>query len=96
MLSASEENQGGLSESTQSLDSRSIPVSGRIVRASSGIPRGRDLNINTNYTFSKMVELWGYTDPYANVMQQGLYFNDRPHWFKFTAVYELPFGQGKK
>ncbi|WP_321472100.1 TonB-dependent receptor domain-containing protein [uncultured Paludibaculum sp.] len=56
---------------------------------------GRDLIINTNYTFSKMVERWGYTDPFADQMQQGLYLNDRPHWFKFTAVYELPFGQGK-
>jgi hypothetical protein len=56
----------------------------------------RDLIINTNYTFSKMVERWGFNDPYNNVQQQGLYFNDRPQYFKFTAVYELPFGKGKK
>ncbi len=50
----------------------------------------------TNYTLSKTVERWGWADAYANVQQQGLYFNDRPHFFKFTAVYELPFGRGKK
>ncbi len=54
------------------------------------------LMIVTNYTFSKMVEQWGWNDPYANVQQQGLYFNDRPHFFKFTGIYELPFGKGKR
>ena len=52
--------------------------------------------IVTNYTFSKTVELWGWNDPYANVQQRGLYFNDRPHFFKFTGLYDLPFGRGKK
>lgn len=54
------------------------------------------LMIVTNYTFSKMVEKWGWNDPYADVQQQGLYFNDRPHFFKFTGIYELPFGKGKR
>src|SRR5207253_1078275 len=40
------------------------------------------LMIVTNYTFSKTVEKWGWTDPFASVQQQGLYFNDRPHFFK--------------
>lgn len=57
---------------------------------------GDDLTIVTNYTFSKMVEQWGFNDPYAGVAQRGLYFLDRPHYFKFTSVYELPFGKGKK
>lgn len=56
---------------------------------------GRDLTLLANYTLSKMVERWGYADPYRNVMQQGLYFNDRPHFFKFNTVYELPIGRGK-
>jgi hypothetical protein len=42
-----------------------------------------------------MVERWGYNDPFANVMQQGLYFNDRPHFVKFSTVWELPFGRGR-
>ena len=53
------------------------------------------LTLLTNYTLSKTMELSGYNDPFANVAQQGLYFNDRPHFFKFTAVYELPMGKGK-
>jgi len=56
---------------------------------------GNDLTLLTNYTLSKMVERWGYNDAVANVMQQGLYFNDRPHFFKFSAVYDLPIGRGK-
>ena len=55
----------------------------------------KSLIVLTNYTFSKTVERFGYADAYANVQQQGLYFNDRPHFFKFTAVYELPIGKGK-
>ncbi|MEZ5398153.1 MAG: TonB-dependent receptor [Bryobacteraceae bacterium] len=56
----------------------------------------RDLIINANYTLSKNMEQWGWNDPYANVQQRGLYFLDRPHYFKFTTVYDLPFGKGKK
>jgi hypothetical protein len=57
---------------------------------------GRDLTLLGNYTLSKMIERWGYEDPYNNVRQQGLYFNDRPHYVKFNTVYELPFGKGKR
>ncbi|MEJ7606795.1 MAG: hypothetical protein WKF37_11140 [Bryobacteraceae bacterium] len=56
---------------------------------------GKGLTLLGNYTLSKMVERFGYLDPNNNVQQQGLYFNDRPHFVKFTAVYELPFGRGK-
>ena len=57
---------------------------------------GNSLSLNGNYTFSKMVERWGYNDAFNNVNQQGLYFNDRPHYIKFNTVYDLPFGKGKK
>jgi hypothetical protein len=57
---------------------------------------GRSLTLSGNYTLSKMVERWGFNDPFNNVQQQGLYFNDRPHYVKFNTVYELPFGTGKK
>ncbi|MBC7924847.1 MAG: TonB-dependent receptor [Bryobacteraceae bacterium] len=57
---------------------------------------GRGLTLIANYTFSKTIERFGYNDPYNNVMQQGLYFNDRPHFVKFSTVYELPIGRGKK
>lgn len=54
------------------------------------------LMLLTNYTLSKTVERFGFTDPFNNIQQQGLYFNDRPHFFKLTGIYELPFGKGKK
>jgi len=54
------------------------------------------LTLYTNYNFSKQVERWGFNDPYNNVEQQGIYLNDRPHVFKFTPIYELPFGKGKR
>ena len=53
------------------------------------------LNILGNYTFSKQIERWGFNDPFADVQQQGPYFLDRPHSFKLTTIYELPFGKGK-
>ncbi|MDX2151350.1 MAG: TonB-dependent receptor [Bryobacteraceae bacterium] len=56
---------------------------------------GRSLTLLANYTLSKMVERWGYNDPARNIMQSGLYFNDRPHFVKFSTVYEMPFGRGK-
>jgi hypothetical protein len=59
------------------------------------IRAGRSLTLLANYTLSKMLERWGYNDPNAFVMQQGLYYNDRPHFIKFSTVYELPIGKGK-
>ncbi len=56
---------------------------------------GRSLTLLGNYTLSKTVERWGWNDPIADVRQQGLYFNDRPHWVKFSTVWELPFGRGR-
>ena len=53
------------------------------------------LTLLGNYTLSKQMEQWGFNDPYNNVYQQGLYTVDRPHVIKLTAVYALPFGQGK-
>jgi hypothetical protein len=56
----------------------------------------RGLTLLANYTLSKMTERWGYQDPFRGVPQQGLYFSDRPHFFKFSTVYELPFGRGQR
>ena len=49
-----------------------------------------------NYTLSKQMEEWGLNDPYNNVYQVGPYFLDRPQVIKFTTIYSLPFGEGKK
>jgi hypothetical protein len=56
----------------------------------------RGLTLLGNYTLSKQVERWGYNDAFNNVQQQGLYFLDRTHIFKLTAVYDLPFGKGQR
>ena len=49
----------------------------------------------TNYTWSRMLETWGFQDPFNQITQRSLYFNDRPHVFKLTGIYDLPFGRGK-
>lgn len=54
------------------------------------------LNLISNYTLSKMIENWGFQDPFQRVEQSSVYFNDRLHQFKLTGVYDLPFGKGKK
>ena len=54
------------------------------------------LTMITNYTFSRMLEQFGFVDPFNRVEQRSLYFNDRPHVFKFTTSYDLPVGKGKK
>ncbi len=54
------------------------------------------LTITTNYTWSRMLEQFGFQDPFNRVEQRSLYFNDRPHVFKLTGSYDLPFGKGKK
>ncbi|MBI3683539.1 MAG: hypothetical protein HY235_24450 [Acidobacteria bacterium] len=59
--------------------------------------RGRGgLNISAAYTLSKTVEQWGWNDAPAYVVQRGLYNVDRPHVVKMGAVWELPFGRGRK
>ncbi len=52
------------------------------------------INLLADYTFSKFMERWGYLDPYRGIQQQGLYFLDKPHVFKLTTIYPLPFGHG--
>jgi len=54
------------------------------------------LTLLGNYTLSKQIEEWGLNDPYNKVYQQGPYTLDRPPVIKLTAIWELPFGEGKK
>ncbi len=56
----------------------------------------------TNYTWSRMLETAGlygnnaFSDHVNRIPQRSLYLNDRPHVFKLTGIYDLPFGRGKK
>jgi len=79
--------QLGRNNSTISYDSLQINYN---LRLRNGI------SILGNYTFSKQLEQWGYTDFYKNQQQNGLYFLDRPHVIKATVIYQLPFGEGQK
>jgi len=54
------------------------------------------LTLLANYTLSKQIEEWGFNDRWTNTYQQGPYTLDRPQIVKVTAIYELPFGNGKK
>ena len=54
------------------------------------------LMLNTNYTFSKIIEQNGFLDPLNNVMQRGLSSNDRPHKFVYSMIYLLPVGKGHR
>ena len=54
------------------------------------------LNITGNYTLAKQIEQWGYMDVFTDTQQQGPYFLDKPQVLKITAIWDLPFGEGKK
>ena len=69
--------QLGRNDSTISYDSLQINYN---LRMRSG------LSLLGNYTFSKQVEEWGFLDRYTNLHQNGLYFLDRPHVIKLTAI----------
>lgn len=79
-------NQLGRNDSTISYDSLQVNYN---LRMRNGI------SLLGNYTFSKQVEEWGFLDRYRDLHQNGLYFLDRPHVIKLTAIWELPFGEGR-
>jgi hypothetical protein len=79
--------QLGRNDSTISYDSLQVNYN---LRLRSGI------SFLGNYTFSKQLEEWGFLDRYTNLHQNGLYFLDRPHVIKLTAIWDLPFGEGRR
>jgi hypothetical protein len=56
----------------------------------------KGLNLIVAYTLSKQIDQAGWNDVYTNTMQRGLIQFDRTHLLTTTAVYELPFGPGKR
>ena len=60
------------------------------VRAKNG------LTLVANWTLSKQVYQNGYNDIQQRVVERSIYQYDQTHNVKFSAVYELPFGQGKR
>ena len=53
------------------------------------------ITLLANYNLSKQTEEWGFNDRWTNTYQQGPYTLDRPQIVKVTAIYALPFGEGK-
>lgn len=54
------------------------------------------LMLNVNYTFAKQISQEGWMNTYAGLPQRSLVNFDRPHAFKVSTHYELPFGKGRK
>lgn len=54
------------------------------------------LNLIGTYTFSKMIEEYGFNDVQRNIEQRGLYTWDRPHRLTVGSVYQLPIGKGRR
>ncbi len=54
------------------------------------------ISLLANYTLAKQIEEWGFNDAFTDTYQRGLYFLDRPQVIKLTAIFDLPFGEGKR
>lgn len=54
------------------------------------------LMVNANYTLSKQISQEGWMNTYAGVPQRSLTAFDRTHVLKLSALYQLPFGKGRK
>ena len=48
------------------------------------------LSILSNYTWSKTIDDFGWTDPYWRGFDRGVSDDNVPHAFKFAAVYQIP------
>jgi hypothetical protein len=54
------------------------------------------LTLVANWTLSKQIYQNGFNDIQQRVPERSIYQYDQTHNVKFSAVYELPFGQGKR
>jgi hypothetical protein len=54
------------------------------------------LTLVANWTLSKQVYQNGYNDIQKLVLERSIYQYDQTHNIKFSAVYELPFGTGRR
>ena len=48
------------------------------------------LSILSNYTWSKTIDDFGWTNPYYRLFDHGVADDDIPHNFKFVTLYQLP------
>jgi len=52
--------------------------------------------VQANYTWSKLMEAFENLNPTSAYPHRVISTQDRPHVFNVTAMYELPFGKGKR
>ncbi|MGA2329402.1 MAG: TonB-dependent receptor [Bryobacteraceae bacterium] len=58
--------------------------------------RRKGINLISTYTFSKSIEQNGFLDVQRNIVQRGLAALDVTHRFTLGAIYQLPFGKGRR
>jgi hypothetical protein len=54
------------------------------------------LTIQSSYTFSKTMDGLSFLNEGDPVTEKAISIADRPHIFRFIALYELPFGKGRR
>jgi hypothetical protein len=57
---------------------------------------GQGYTVQVNYTWSKLMEATEYLNPSDTYPSRVMSPQDRPHVLNITAMYELPFGKGKR
>ena len=50
----------------------------------------RGLSILSNYTWSKTIDDFGWSNPYDRSFDRGIADDDAPHLFKLATVYQFP------
>jgi len=56
----------------------------------------KDLTLNATYTYSKLREKVSYLNPSDTELEDRISTDDRPNRFTLAAIYQLPFGRGRR
>ncbi len=54
------------------------------------------VSFDTNYTWSKQIEQWGWLSQDLNLRQRSVYYLGLPHVFKINGVVQLPVGRDRR
>jgi len=53
------------------------------------------VSFDTNYTWSKQIEQWGWLSQDLNLRRRSVYYLGLPHVFKINGVVQMPVGKGR-